>query len=159
MVEIEEQIAIITKTYPSKLVKPIIPLARPEKDELDSSEYIDYTCHNTPKDTTAGKYIIKIPRFDSGTPEEWIIFLDLVQKSQNVTTGQPMYKCMERVLTSDAKAESTQQASLVGSCTVANFTTDMATMTVYVFPTYAYCDQRRYMQRYLRKPPDMKVGS
>ena len=35
----------------------------------------------------------------------------------------------------------------------------MATMTVHIFPTYSYFDQRRYMQRYLRKPPDMKVQS
>ena len=30
-------------------------------------------------------------------------------------------------------------------------------MTVLVFPIYAYCDQKQYMQRYLRKPTDMKV--
>ena len=30
-------------------------------------------------------------------------------------------------------------------------------MTVHIFPTYAYCDQRQYMQTYLRKPPDMKI--
>ena len=70
-----------------------------------------------------------------------------------------MYKCIERMLKGDAKAEFRQQANLVGSCTVANFTTVMATMTVHVFPTYAYRDQRRYMQRYLKKPPDMKVRS
>ena len=39
------------------------------------------------------------------------------------------------------------------------FNYGMATMTIHVFPTYAYCDQRRYMQRYLRKPPDMEVRS
>ena len=142
------------------MVKPIIPLARPEKDELDASEYIDHTCHNTPGDTTSGKYIIKIPRFDSGTPEEWIIFVDLVNKSlvgQNITTGPPMYKCMERMLKGDAKAEFLQQDNLVVSCTVANFTTVMATMTVHALPTYAYCDQKQYKQRYLKKPPDMKV--
>ena len=96
-----------TTSRPNKLFKPIIPLARPEKDELDASEYIDHTCHNTPGDTTSGKYVIKIPRFDSGTPEEWIIFVDLIQKSlvgQNVTTGPPMYECMERVLKGDDKA-------------------------------------------------------
>ena len=149
-------------THPSKLVKPIIPLARPENNELDALEYIDHTRHNTPGDTTSGKYVIKIPRFDSGTPEEWIIFVDLVQKSlvgQNVTTGPPIYDCMERVLKGDAKAEFLQQANLVGTRTVANFTTVMATMTVHVFPTYAYRDQRRYMQRYLKKPHDMKVRS
>ena len=50
-------------------------------DELDALEYIDHTCHNTPKDITSGKYVIKIPRFDPSTPEEWIIFEDLVHKS------------------------------------------------------------------------------
>ena len=120
MVKFEEQIPKKLPTNSSKLVKPIIPLAKPEKDELDSLEYIDHTCHNTPRDTTSGKYVIKIPRFDSGTP------VDLIQKSlvgQNVTTGPPMYECMERVLKGDAKAEFLQQANLVGSCTVANFTT------------------------------------
>ena len=88
--------------------------------------------------------------------------MDLVQKSlvgQNVTTGPPMYECMERVLKGDAKAEFLQQANSVGSCTVANFTTVMATMTVHIFPTYAYRDQRQYKQRYLRKHPEMKVRS
>ena len=61
---------------------------------------------------------------------------------QNVTTGPPMYECMERVLKGNAKAEFLQQDKLVGSCTVNNFTTAMATMTVHVLPTYAYCDQR-----------------
>ena len=32
-------------------------------------------------------------------------------------------------------------------------------MIVHAFPTYAYHDQRQYIQRYLRKPPDMKVQS
>ena len=98
------------------MVKPIIPLASPENDDLEASEYIDHMCHNTPRDNTSGKYIIKISRFDSGTPDEWIIFVDLVQKSlvgQNDTTGPPMYKCMERVLKGDTKAECLQQANLV----------------------------------------------
>ena len=126
-----------SNTHPSKLVKPIIPLTRLEKDELDALEYIDHTCHNTPGDTTSGKYIMKFPRFYSDTPEEWIIFVE-VQKSlvgQNVTTGPPMCECMERVLKGDAKAEFLQQATLAGSRTVANFTIVMATMIVHIFPT------------------------
>ena len=77
--------------------------------------------------------MIKIPRFDSGTPEKWIIFVDLVQKAlvgQNITTGPSIYKYMESVLKGDAKAEFTHQANLVGSRTIGNFTTVMATMTV-----------------------------
>ena len=70
-----------------------------------------------------------------------------------------MYECMEKVLKGDAKAEFLQQANLVGSGTVANFIKVMATMTVHIFPTYAYCHQRRYTQRYLGKSPEMMVQS
>ena len=59
--KIEKQIPKITKTHPSKLVKQTIPLARPEKDELKASEYIDHMCHTTPRDTTSGMYAIKSP--------------------------------------------------------------------------------------------------
>ena len=52
------------------MVNPIIPLEPPEKDDFEPSEYIDHICHNTPGDTTSGKYVIKIARFDCGTPEE-----------------------------------------------------------------------------------------
>ena len=68
-----------------------------------------------------------------------------------------MYECMEGVLKGDAKAEFLQKANLVGSCLVDNFTTVKVSITVHVFPTYADRDQRRYMQRHLRKSPDRKV--
>ena len=154
------QIAKKAKSHSSKLVKPIIPLARPENDELDSSEYIDCTCHNTPGDSISCKYVIKIQRFVSGTPEEWIIFMDLVQNSlvrQNITTGPLMYKCMEWVCTGDTNTEFCQKTNLVGSHTVANFITVMNKMTAQIFPACTNRDQRPYMQRYLRKPPEMKV--
>ena len=70
------------KTHPSKLVEPIIPLDRPGNYQLDVLEYIDYMYHNTSGDATSGKHAIKITRFVFGTStEEWIIFVDLVQKS------------------------------------------------------------------------------
>ena len=112
-------------------------------------------CYNTLGETASAKYVIKIPRFDSSTPEEWIIFVDLIQKSlveQNVTTSPPIYKCLETVLKGGAITEFLQQANLVNSCTVPNFTIVIETMTVHVLPTYVYCDQRSYMQRYLKKP-------
>ena len=74
--------------------------------------------------------------------------MDLVQKSfvgQSVTTGPPMYKCMERVLKGDTIAEFLWKANLVGSHIVPNFTMVMVTMTVQVFPTYAYHEQIQYM--------------
>ena len=143
------------------MVNPIIPLERPEEKVLEPSKYIDHTCHNTTGNSTSGKYVIKIPRLDSSTPEECIILVDLVQKAlvgQNVvTTGPPIYECMERVLKGDAKTEFTQQTNLVGSRTVDNFTTIMASMIGHIFPVLDYQDQKRFMYRYLRKPKTMKV--
>ena len=104
--------------------------------------------------------MMKIPRFDSGAPEEWIIFVHLVQKAlagQNIANGSHMYKCMDRVLKGDVKAKFKQQADLVGSCTVGNFTTVMAGMTMHIFPVLTYQDQIWYMHRYLRKSKTMKV--
>ena len=88
--------------------------------------------------------------------------LDLVQKAlvgQNVTTGPSMHDYMERVLKGDAKKEFTQHANLVGSRTVGNFVTVMATMIMHIFPVLAYQDEKRYMYRYLRKPKTMKVST
>ena len=74
----EDKIPKKNKSKSQELVNPIIPLERSEKEDLQPSEYIDHTCHNTPCDRTSGKYVIKIPRLDSSTLEEWIIFVDLV---------------------------------------------------------------------------------
>ena len=64
---------------------------------------------------------------------------------------------MERVLKRDAKAEFLQQANFVDDCTVANFTTQITTVTVHIFLIYAYCNQRQYLKMYLGEPHDMKV--
>ena len=97
----EDKIPKRNETKSQQLVNPIIPQERPEKEDLEPSKYIDHMYHNTPGGSTSGKYVIKIPRFDSGTPEEWIIIVELVQRTlvgQNVTTGPPMYKHMESTL-------------------------------------------------------------
>ena len=90
-----------------ELVNPIILMECLEKDDLESSKYIDYMCHITPDYSTWGRYVIKILRLDSGTPEEWIIFVDLVQMAlvqQNAATDPLMYKCIEQSLKSDAES-------------------------------------------------------
>ena len=79
--------------------------------------------------------------------------MDLVQNAlvgHNITTGPTIYECMEWVLKGDAKAKFTQQTNLLGSCTVGNFTTVTATMTMHIFPVLTYPEQKRYMYRYLR---------
>ena len=72
--------------------------------------------------------------------------MDLVQDAsvqQNITTDPPIFKCIERVLEGDSKADFSQWANLVGSCTVGNFTTVMA---VHIFPVLAYQHQKRYLR-------------
>ena len=58
MVKIEERIFKKKKIHPSKLIKPFIPLARREMDELDVLEYTDHMY--TTQDTASGKYV---PRY------------------------------------------------------------------------------------------------
>ena len=58
----EDEISNKNKSKSQELVDQIIPLERPEKEDLESSEYIDHTCHNTPGDNTSGQYVIKIYR-------------------------------------------------------------------------------------------------
>ena len=77
----EDKIPKKHKPKSQKLVDPIILLERPEKEDLNPSKYIDHTCHNTPGNSASAKFIIKILRFDLGTSEEWIIFVDLVQNA------------------------------------------------------------------------------
>ena len=150
------------KSLVNDLVKPIIPLERPVKKttKKDELKHIDHQCHNTPGDATSGKYTIKVPMYDSGDPEEWLIFRELVSKcikGQNITQGPQMYQLVLRVLQGDAKAEFEKQARDAGNETAANFRIVMTAMTVHVFPRFAYRDQKRYLQRYLAKPSDMKV--
>ena len=68
-----------------------------------------------------------------------------------------MHKCMESSLKSDSKAVFFQQTNLADCHKVENLTTAMATMTLHIFPTFAYHDKKQYLKRSLRDPPDMKV--
>ena len=49
----------------------------------------------------------------------------MILLGQNVTTGPPMYVCIQRALSGDAKAELLHPDKLVESCTVASSTTVM----------------------------------
>ena len=60
-------------TFPrtTRKVYLIISLKNPEKgDHIESKNPKDHTCYHTLGDFSSGKYVIKIHRFDSGTPEE-----------------------------------------------------------------------------------------
>ena len=116
--------------------------------------------HNSLNDSNSGKCVINILIFDFGTPDECIIFLDLVQNvlvSQNVTTSSPMYKSMEMLLKGDRKARFLQQANLTGSHTVSNFSVVMMTMTLNIFPKDTFKDRKQDLCRDLRKLKEVKA--
>ena len=80
-------------------------------------------------------------------PEEWIVFVDKVQKALvGRNTGPLTYKYMQLLLKGDAKAEFIDKANFVGNLTVGNFSIVMATMTVHIFPTFVYCDLKQYLR-------------
>ena len=70
MLKIEETIPKKNQNLLKLIGQTKHPLGQTKKDELDALEHIDGTCHYTLRDITSGKYMIKVPRFDPGTPEE-----------------------------------------------------------------------------------------
>ena len=94
---------------------PIIPLKHTMIHGKKDVKYIDHTCHNTPKDATSGKYMIKVPVYDSGHPEGWINFVELVTKCLIrliITTGPAMYSIAQRVLEGDAMTKTSSLGML-----------------------------------------------
>ena len=51
----EDKIPKKNKSKSWESVNPIFTLERPEKEDLEPSEYIDHMCHNTPGKKTLGK--------------------------------------------------------------------------------------------------------
>ena len=113
-------VSIPKKGKVNAIVKPIIPLERPaaKTGKKDKVKSIDHQCHDTPDDNIMCKYTIKIPMYDSGDPEEWIIFDYLICKwirGQNIATGPQMFQLVQWVLQGDAKAEFDGQTMLIGA--------------------------------------------
>eukprot|EP00957_Ditylum_brightwellii_P168209 12805644-Ditylum_brightwellii.AAC.1 len=69
------------RTVPTKLrqgnkeVKwSIIPFQRPTPKLLKRGQFHTYKLRTTPADVTSPLYELSVPFFESGTPEEWILF-------------------------------------------------------------------------------------
>ena len=55
-----------------------MPHKHQDNKDLDSSIYMDHRRHDTPGNSNWRNHVMKIPKFDSNTPDEWIIFVDLL---------------------------------------------------------------------------------
>jgi len=135
-------------------------LERPEVRDLEHGEYQRYKLRNVPEDENSPTYELSVPYFGTGTPEEWLKFkknLEKVVVGQNVTGGPQRYVVARRLLEGDALASFDQAARLHGPETVQHFKRCLDDVTKHVFPKRALQTQKRYMRRFLRKPPTMKI--
>ena len=142
------------------LIVPAIPLGRPEKKILTKGQYVEYKCFSSPGDTDSPAYNIQIPYFGTGTPEEWLMFLDNLDKAlvgQHITDGPRRYEFTERLLKGDALATFRLKTLEVGTRTVDHFDEVMARLTEHIFPVHAYREQKRFLRRFLKKPKDWTV--
>ena len=144
----------------STLIAPAISLDRPEKKDLRKGQYLECKCHTRPGDPDSPVYSIQIPYFGTGTPEEWLQFLDGLEKAirgQNISSGPERYELTERLLTGDALTTFKLKALEAGTRTVEHYSTAMDQLTAHIFPAHSYREQKRYMRRFLKKPRGYSV--
>eukprot|EP00957_Ditylum_brightwellii_P062858 4768982-Ditylum_brightwellii.AAC.1 len=83
----------------------IILLKRADPKLLECGQFHTYKLRTTPADMTSPLYKLSLPFFDSGTPEECILFrrgLTTVFKGQNITQGPLSYVVAKTFLKVDA---------------------------------------------------------
>jgi len=147
-------------TNTRRRVVPPIGLDRPEAQELEKGQYQRYKLRNVPDDDNSPTYELTVPYFATGTPEEWLKFRKNLKKvlvGQNVTNGPGRYTVARRLLEGDALARFNHVAEANGNETVPNFDKCLDEVTAHVFPKRALQTQKRFMRRFLRKPPSLKI--
>lgn len=147
----------IAKRATAVTCTPAIALERPEKEKLLPGMYVKHKCYATPGNPDTPVYEIQLPYFGSGTPEDWLVFRDLLVKvltGQNITDGPGRYQLTERSLIGDALAAFRLKTVEYGARTAANFQSVLEALTAHIFPVHAYREQRRYLRRFLKKPKD-----
>jgi hypothetical protein len=148
---------VVPTTNNNKAFKPVIPMDRAEPKDLEIGEYHTYKLRTNPAEADSPLYTLQVPKFDTGTPEEWLKFqkkLRAVIAGQNATTGPARYGLARNLLTGDALATF---STMDGNETVANFDRALRRMTEHIFPARALSTQRRYMRRFLRKPRSLNT--
>ncbi len=143
-----------------RYVPPVIPFERPEESKKRKDQFLTFKLRSVPTEEGSTTYDLSIPFFDQGTPEELLIFLNLLGKvfvGQNVTTGPQKYAIMRRLLTGDALLAFNLAANAAGNKTVDHFKLAMRGLVSHVFPARALQLQKQYMRRFLRKPLETKT--
>jgi hypothetical protein len=139
---------------------PPIPLERPDREKLESGNYVSFKLRAVPADADSQMYSMQVPYYTTGTPEQWILLrknLDKVLTGQHITTGPPTYAMTRRILEGAALAKFEEATATRGTETLEHFEEVLDDMGSYVFPHRALQMEKRYMRRYMRKPRKLKM--
>ena len=151
---------VLSSSKPSAV--PPIPLIKEEEKAYAKGSYTILKLHSNPAEENSPIYEIQVPYFKSGTCEQFLESMDNVQAviiGQNLTTGPQKVAVMRTVLKGDAYTYFNQYFMTVGNEDDATFVLGVQALMSHIFPQCALCMQKRYMQRYMRKPRDMKKKS
>jgi len=114
---------------------------------------VEYRCHSSPGDPDSPVYSLQVPYFSTGGPEEWLLFMDNLNKaiiSQNITGGPGRYEFAECVLKGDTLATFRHKTVETGNYTIENFDMIMSKLSAHIFPVHEYLEQKCYMCRFLK---------
>ena len=139
---------------------PPIGLQRPASLSPSKHESLTIKLRSDPADPTSQTYNLSVKIFQTGTPEEWLLFVCDLQKvmtGQNITTGPTKYAMARRLMAGDAKTVFDGAAATHGNKTVANFDLCLRDVTTHVFPQRALICQKRFMRNNMRKPRDLST--
>ena len=59
---------------------PLIPLERPASKEMEKDQYLALKLKSVPGRQSSGEYTLNVSYFQSGTAEEWLKFLQNLEK-------------------------------------------------------------------------------
>ena len=122
--------------------------------------YTTLKLRSNPAEENSPIYEIQVPYLKSGTCEQFLEFMDKVQAvivGRNLTTGPQKVAFMRTVLKGDTYMDFNQYFTMVGNEDDAMFVLGVQALMSHIFPQRALHMQKRYMQRYMRKPRDMKM--
>ena len=117
-------------------------------------------CQNTPGDADSTTYNLQIPYFGSGTAEEWLQFVDNLNKGikgQNIRRGDKRYELAEKILIGEMLTAFKTQTDARGDRNQNNFKLVIKDLASYVFKSTDYRDQKTYMRRYMVKPRSLSI--
>ena len=93
---------------------PPIPLEKPAVKDLEKDQYLALKLKSIPTRANSAEYTLNVPYFQSGTPEEWLKFLQNLERvfvGQNLTTGPNKFSMARRLLAGDSLSHFERKAA------------------------------------------------